>query len=160
MAVIAPTLSHVLENIERFKGELDGDADLQRRLAYARAWYAHQTEDGKWLFAPMKFCGYKNMTAKKYDDRRDGRRTEKQLKTWFTRVPEADQFFQELSDALTIFLAGYGKSPSTAFRISVTNDFHQSKNGLSPDDRALANLLIAVTSRLSPEERARLRAAL
>ncbi|TWB49163.1 hypothetical protein FBZ98_107196 [Rhizobium sp. ERR 922] len=52
MSVIAPTLSHVLQNIERFKAELDSSADLRRRLAYARAWYALQTEDGKWLFAP------------------------------------------------------------------------------------------------------------
>lgn len=44
MSVIAPTLSHVLQNIERFKAELDSSADLQRRLAYARAWYALQTE--------------------------------------------------------------------------------------------------------------------
>lgn len=160
MSVIAPTLSHVRQNIERFKAELDGSTDLQRRLAYARAWYAHQAEDGDWLFAPMKFCGYKHMTAKKYDDRRDGRRAEKQLQSWFTAVPEADQLFQELTEAHTAFLANYGKSPSTAFRVSVTNDFYQSRHDQSADDHVLANLLIAVASRLSPDERVRLKAAL
>lgn len=160
MSVIAPTLSHVLQNIERFKAELDSSADLQRRLAYARAWYALQTEDGKWLFAPMKFCAYKDMTAKKYDDRRDGRRAEKQLQFWFTSVPHADHLNQELTEALTTFLAGYGKSPSTACRISVTTDFYQSQNNRSADDHVLTDFLIAVASRLPPEERTRLRAAL
>ncbi|ASW09859.1 hypothetical protein CKA34_27940 (plasmid) [Rhizobium sp. 11515TR] len=108
----------------------------------------------------MKFCAYKDMTAKKYDDRRDGRRAEKQLQSWFTSVPQADHLNQELTEALTTFLAGYGKSPSTACRISVTSDFYQSQNNRSADDHVLTHLLIAVASRLSPEERVRLRAAL
>lgn len=92
--------------------------------------------------------------------RRDGRRVEKQLQSWLTSVPQADHLHQELTEALTTFLASYGKSPSTACRISVTSDFYQSQNNRSADDHVLTNLLIAVASRLSPEERLGLRAAL
>jgi len=92
--------------------------------------------------------------------RRDGRRAEKQLQSWLTSVPQADHLNQELTEALTTFLASYGKSPSTACRISVTSDFYQSQNNRSADDHVLTNLLIAVASRLSPEERLGLRAAL
>lgn len=163
MSIIVPTLTQALSNIERFTEELDKSAELRRRLAFARAWYAHQTADGHWLFAPSKFAGYKDMTAEEYvnDDPRDGRRTEKQLQMWFTQLPETDPLYEELSEKLAAFLHKYDKPPSAAFRISVTNDFYQSRmanDGAS--DRTLADLLIAVGLRLAPTERARVRAAL
>jgi len=164
MSIIVPTLSHALRNIERFKSELDKSSELQRRLAFARAWYAHRGKDGAWLFAPSKFCGYKDMTAEEYtnDDPRDGRRTEKQLQSWFTQVQETDELYEELIEGLTSFLDGYGKPPSSAFRISVTNDFYQNRgaDGVASNDSALADLLIAVAQRLAPAERNRVRASL
>ena len=165
MSTIVPTLTHALRSIERFKDELDSSLELQRRLAYVRAWYAHQTDHGVWQFAPSKFCGYKNMTAAEYinDDPRDGRQTEKQLQSWFTRLAEADPLYEELSERLTAFLDSYGKLPSSAIRINVTNDFIESRTDAgdaAPSDRAVADLLIAVGQRLTTNERARVRAAL
>lgn len=164
MSIIVPTLAEAIRNIERFEGELDSSLELQRRLAFARAWYAYQANDGVWRFAPSKFCGYKGMTAAEYinDDPRDGRRTEKQLQSWFTQVPETDPLYEELKEGLTTFLGGYGKPPSSAFRINVTNDFYQKRNGTEelPSERAIADLLIIVGQGLSPSERTRVRAGL
>ena len=164
MSTIVPTLSQALSNIGRFKQELDSSAELRRRLAFARAWYAHQGDDGVWRFAPSKFCGYKDMTAAEYvnDDPRDGRRTEKQLQSWFTPVPETDPLYEELSEGLTAFLDTYGKPPSSAMRINVTDDFYENRHAAvdTPSDRTIADLLIAVGQRLSAAERARVRVAL
>ena len=164
MSTIVPTLPQALRNIERFQGELDGSPELQRRLAFARAWYAHRAEDGTWQFAPSKFCGYKDMTADEYvnDEPRDGRRTEKQLQTWFTQVEPADPLYDELSEGLMAFLDNYGKPPSTAMRINVTNEYYENRgdDSTTPSERAVADLLIAVGQRLAPAERARVRAAL
>lgn len=164
VSTIVPTLSQALLGIERFEDELKRSAELRRRLAFARAWYAHKTEDGVWRFAPSKFCGYKDMTAEEYsnDDARDGRRTEKQLQSWFTQVPETDALYEELSESLTAFLDKYGKPPSAAIRISVTNEFFQNRGSAedAPSERTVADLLIAVAQGLTPAERARVRAAL
>lgn len=164
MSTIVPSLAHALRSIQRFKSELDRSAELQRRLAYARAWYAYQTDDGVWHFAPSKFCGYKDMTAEEYinDDPRDGRQTEKQLQSWFTQIEETNPLYDELSEQLTAFLDSYDKLPSSAIRINVTNEFLESLVGAEdePTDRAVADLLIAVGRRLTASERARVRAAL
>lgn len=164
MSTIVPTLAQALRNIERFKEELDGSPELQRRLAFARAWYAHCSLDGTLHYAPSKFCGYKDMTADEYvnDDPRDGRRTEKQLQTWFTQIDPADPLYDELSEGLMTFLADYGKPPSTAFRLNVTNEFYRDHNdaNATTDDRTVADLIIAVSKQLSPPERARVKAAL
>ncbi|WP_146226106.1 hypothetical protein [Phyllobacterium leguminum] len=164
MSTIVPTLTQAIRNIENFKAELDTSTELQRRLAFARAWYAYLDNTGSWLFGPSKFCGYKDMTAAEYvnDEPRNGRRTEKQLQSWFTQVPEDDELYEELSEALTAFLGQYGKPPSSAFRINVTNDYYQSRSAddSALDDRTIGDLLIAVAQRLSTAERVRLRAAL
>jgi hypothetical protein len=164
MSTIVPNLDHALHSIGRFAGELKGSLELQRRLAYVRAWYAHQNDDGVWRFAPSKFCGYKDMTAEEYinDDPRDGRQTEKQLHSWFTQLDDTDPLYLELSEKLTTFLDGYGKLPSAAYRINVTNDFLESRvdTGDTAAERAVADLLILVGQRLPPRERARVRAAL
>lgn len=164
MSTIVPTLAQALQSITRFKRELDGSLELQRRLAYARAWYAHQTTDGVWHFAPSKFCGYKNMTAAEYinDDPRDGRQTEKQLQSWFTPLEETDPLYEELSELLTAFIDGYGKLPSSAIRINVAKEFMESRaeTEQKPPERAVADLLIIVGQRLVASERARVRAAL
>lgn len=162
MSIIVPTLSQALQNIERFSSELDKSQELQRRLPFARAWYAHKTEGGSWIFAPSKFAGYKDMTAEEYlnDDPRDGRRTENQLQTWFTQLAETDPLYEELSEKLAAFLHTYGKAPSSAFRINVAKDYLENRTDEGAADKVLAELLIAVGRRLSPAERARVRAAL
>lgn len=164
MSAIVSTLSQALRGIEHYGPELKRSEELQGRIAFARAWYAHKSEDGAWHFAPSKFCGYKGMTAEEYlnDDPRDGRRAERQLQSWFTQVPETDELYEELSESLTAFLDKFGKPPSAAIRINVTNEFFRNCGsvGDAPRERIVADLLIAVAQGLTPAERARVRAAL
>jgi hypothetical protein len=162
MSNIVATPAQVIANIKRFPSELDKSVDLQSRLAYARAWYAHRHENGDWHFGPSKFIGYRNMTAAEYlnEDPRDGRQTERKLATWFAELDEDDPLHDELSDQLTTFLAKYGKAPSTATRISVATDVYDGQRPSGDDDRELADLLIVVARKLSRAERIRVRDAL
>lgn len=163
MSTLVPTLNQALRSIMRFSVELDRSTKLQQRLAFARAWYAHQSDEGTWHFAPSKFCGYQNMTAEEYlnDDPRDGRRTEKQLQSWFRQVPEDDVLYEELSECLTAFLDKYDKPPSAAIRINVTNGFIHTRDGEEEShERSIVDLLISVGRGLTAAERARVRAAL
>lgn len=164
MSTLVTSSKQVLQNVDRFGAELKGSPDLQNRLGYARAWYAHRANNRTWLFAPSKFCGYQGMTAAEYlnDDPRDGRRTERQLAQWFTEVPEDDALHEELSDALTSFLAGYGKAPSTKMRINVIADVYEDhlSAGDPSHEQTVADLIIAVAKRLPQAERNRVRASL
>jgi hypothetical protein len=161
--MIVSTLSQALANVDRFGRELEDSPELQGRLSYARAWYAHQADD-EWRFGPSKFIGYDGMTAAEYvnDEPRDGRQTENKLGQWFTEVPEDEPLFEELSKALTAFLGTYGKAPSAKIRISVANKFYEEyrAQGDTSLDRILGDLMIAVAKRLPQIERERVRAAL
>jgi hypothetical protein len=126
--VVASDLTGVLSNIARFAEEVGKSRALQKRLAYARSWYAYQDEAGHWQFGPSKFIGYDRMTAEGYIDTaedRDGRRTEAQLQQWFTAVDPVSELGTQLSSALFEFLARYGKAPSTKMRINVPNKIHE-----------------------------------
>jgi hypothetical protein len=128
MSTLVLTAKQALENVHRFRGELksEGGKALQGRLAYARAWYAHQDDAGEWCFGPSKFIGYKGMTTEEYlseDDTRDGRRTEKQLSHWFTELAVSDPLHQELSDKLAAFLKEFGKEPSRKTRINIPSEY-------------------------------------
>lgn len=164
MSTLVSTSKQALRNVARFSKELEGSADLQSRLAYARAWYAYRDDDGEWHFGPSKFCGYQGMTAEEYvnDDPRDGRRTERQLAQWFTEVPESDPLYEELTEGLTALLAEYGKAPSAKMRLNVITEFYEAQiaAGDTPLDRTVADLMIAVAKRLPQAERNRVRAAL
>ncbi|WP_313552386.1 hypothetical protein [Pseudomonas sp.] len=164
MSIIVSRVSQVIENILHFKEELDGNEALQDRLSYARAWYAHKDEEGKWLFAPSKFVGYRGMTAEEYmnSDQRDGRITERKLAEWFTLLSEEDSLYGELSEHLSAFLSHYDKTPSAAMRINVTSKFYeqyQTDDAVS-SDRHIADFIIAIWPRLSDSERRRVRSCL
>lgn len=164
MSKMVSTQQQAEANIRHFESELDGSTALQRRLPYARAWYADRDDSGDWHFGPSKFIGYRGMTADEYvnDDPRDGRQTERKLATWFVEVSEADELFEELSDLLVAFLAEYGKAPSTAMRLNISAELHERiKAGAhAPDDRVIADLIIAVVRKLQPAERRRIASAL
>ena len=121
---VASDVQSVLLNIARFGAELQNSGPLQKRLSYARCWYACQDNEGRWQFGPSRFVGYDGMTADSYVDiaeGRDGRRAEAQLQQWFTVVDPASKLGSELGPALYRFLAMYRKAPSTKLRISVPN---------------------------------------
>jgi len=164
MSRLVRSAAQVEANAVRFQSELY-DPKLQKRLAYARAWYAFPDSEGGWLYVPSKFGGYRDMTAAEYLDGmpRDGRRTEKQLGQWFVEVPEDSDFHAELYEGLVDFLQGYSKAPSTKARISVSVDVYQNytdEEHSSSEDSALVDLILLVARKLPTNERARLRNAL
>jgi hypothetical protein len=163
--VVVSDLPGVLSNIARFGEEVEKSRALQKRLAYARSWYAYQDEEGQWRFGPSKFVGYDRMTAEGYIDTaedRDGRRTEAQLQQWFTAVDPESELGAQLSSALYGFLASYGKAPSTKMRINVPNDVHEKHFGATASDPhdILVATLIAAAKTLPPSHLEKLRANL
>jgi len=154
MLKIVTTPAQAFKNMEKFQSEVRRNRDLQSRLAYARAWYAHQDQGGKWLFAPSKFIGYQDIDAKTYlegAEESDGRRTEAQLHSWFTVVNPATPLHDELSSMLVAFLAQYGKTPSTKMRINVMRERRLLSADTSPVDEAHAavvTMMIAVAKTL------------
>jgi len=162
---VASGLPSVLSNIARFGEEVEKSRALQKRLAYARSWYAYQDDEGLWRFGPSKFVGYEGMTAVGYVDTAedlDGRRTEAQLQQWFTAVDPGSELGTQLSSALYRFLASYGKAPSTKMRISVPNEVHAAHFGATASDPhdILVATLIAAAKTLPPSHLEKLRANL
>jgi hypothetical protein len=160
--VVASDLPGVLSNIARFGEEVEKSRALQKRLAYARSWYAYQDEEGQWRFGPSKFVGYDRMTAEGYIDTAedlDGRRTEAQLQQWFAAVDPKSELGTQLSSALYGFLASYGKAPSTKMRINVPNDMHERHFGATASDPhdILVATLIAAAKTLPPSHLEKLR---
>lgn len=160
---VASDLPNVLANIARFGEEVDNSRALQKRLAYARSWYAYQDDDGQWRFGPSKFVGYDRMTAEGYIDTaedRDGRRTEVQLQQWFTTIDPESELGTQLSAALYGFLARYGKAPSTKIRINVPNKVYETHFGATATDPhdILVAALIAAANTLPPAHFEKLRA--
>jgi hypothetical protein len=154
---VASDLQSVLLNIIRFGAELQNSATLQKRLAYARCWYACQDNEGHWQFGPSRFVGYDGMTADSYVDiaeGRDGCRAEAQLQQWFTVVDPASKLHSELGSALYSFLAMYGKAPSTKMRISVPNDFYETAFGTAARDAhdVLVDTIVAAANTISGSE--------
>ncbi len=163
---VASDLQSVVLNVARFGGELQKSTALQKRLAYARCWYACQDNEGNWQFGPSKFVGYDGMTADGYIDTaedRDGRRTEAQLQQWFTAVDPKSELGKQLSSALYGFLAAYGKTPSTKMRINVPTEVFATLFGpVVKDDPhdVLVETIVAAAKTLPPSHFEKLRSKL
>jgi len=162
---VVSDLQSVLLNIARFGTELQKSAALQKRLAYARCWYACQDNEGQWQFGPSKFVGYDGMTAECYIDSvedRDGRRIEAQLQQWFTAVDPGSKLGSDLGSALYGFLAMYGKAPSTKMRISVAKKVCETTFEAVARDAldALVETIVAAADALPPPYFEKLRAHL
>lgn len=131
MSVKKPTvqlvarLDQALDNIRKFSSELGASSMLAERLGYVRSWYALRLDAGGWLFAPSKFVGYRDNTAKKYEAFArpsgdfDGRETERALEQWFGPVKAGSRLGRELSNELQYYLEQYGKRPNANSRINV-----------------------------------------
>src|SRR5579859_1418885 len=112
------SLDEVIDNIEKYQEELRENGEMRRRVAMVWSWYAVRNErSGEWKFAPSKFIGYQDPSAKRYlaesgiEGDFDGRITERVLSQWFG-TPQANSKLQrELAEALRSFLAGFGKAP-------------------------------------------------
>ena len=123
MAYLVSEPAHVIRNIRRFAAELPRSPGLQATLGYVHAWYAMQDDSGQWIFAPSKFIGYRDNTAKRYleTDRKSahGGRTEQVLRTMFEEVNLESRQGRTLMERLAACLGEYGYSPRRRVRISI-----------------------------------------
>ena len=122
-----PLLSHTIDEavkaIRTFRSALKASSGLQDRLPNARAWFALR-DDGRWIFAPAKWVGYRNMTPERYlansSTAMDGRKVEKRLRQWFVPLDSHSAQHAELHGALAAFLqiTTSSRTVSRAFRCS------------------------------------------
>jgi uncharacterized protein (DUF433 family) len=123
----------VAPNIRRFIQELQKSPELQSRLGHVHAWYALCDPGDGWLFAPSKFVGYPDNTARKYLTTflkvPDGGRPERALGRWFSPVKAGTALERELAKALEDFLANWGRVPRRRARITVVTDDASSGRG-------------------------------
>jgi hypothetical protein len=96
---------------------------------------------------------HENLTARRYIETaedRDGRRTEAQLREWFTVVEAGSPLHQELTDGLFAFLAEFGKTPSTLMRINDLDEILHASDEVETADSndTLVDLLVAVAKSL------------
>ena len=156
MVILSQSLPAACAEISRFEGEVQRCQQLRNRLAYSRAWYACADENGKWLFGPSKFIGYQGLSGDRYvklskERRIDGRKTEVQLKNWFMEVDPSSDRYEQLSSALSAFLAKYGKTPSQKMRINVPKTLDGA--GQDGEKSPIVDLIIAVANSLKPSQR-------
>lgn len=122
---IVSSPEEVFTNIKRYQQELPRSDGLRKRVSMHRGWYAFKDESGRWLFAPSKFVGYADNTAKRYldsydsADGMDGRETEPALKQWFEVVEKSHPLFARLHGEFSKFASGLDKSPSRIWRVSI-----------------------------------------
>lgn len=136
-----------IAGITRFYDTIEANPNhpIVDKLTRFRAWYATKKPDGRWIFGPSKFIGYKDITPDEYVAHKgqgmDGRQTENALQKWFQEVPDGD-LYDELEDALHDFLARFDKRPSNAHRISIL------KKGINVGDHEAAQALLTVLKSL------------
>jgi uncharacterized protein (DUF433 family) len=132
----------VAPNIHRFVRELRKNPELQSRLGHVHAWYALRDPEEGWLFAPSKFVGYPENTARKYLATflkvPDGGGPERVLGRWFSPVKAGTALERELARALEDFLANWGRAPRRRARISVvTSDVSGGESSRQTGDESL-----------------------
>ncbi len=158
MLTIVASPAQAISKIHKFKGEMAARPEYQDRLSYARAWYAHQEENGAWSFGPSKYVGY----VESYVDdeaNADGRRTEAQLRNWFAEVNPTTTLYHELYAELSSFLAAYGKAPSVKTRINILHARRRTASEAHSSEEAteVVDLMIAVAKTLPAGQFQRLR---
>ena len=136
MPALVESPAQAIENIRRYQTEIKRGTRLSdtlvERMTNVRTWYAVESGEGAWLFAPSKFIGYVGLTAETYVEmsargyrpaagRLDGKETERVLQQWFEPAAHRSD---ELDNALRRFLVdGHGRSgPNALARICVLKE--------------------------------------
>lgn len=135
-------------NIRRFAEDLAGSPGLQATLGYVHAWYALQLDNGQWIFAPSKFVGYRDNTAKRYLETfrkvPDGGRPERTLGAMFEPVDPDSSLGRILMDALIAYLGEYNRAPRRRVRISVVVDDVGDGPVRAPPEKALLTRIVTI----------------
>lgn len=149
MPSLISSVSQAKGNIANYRSFIQAHSDLQERLSMHRAWYAVR-KDGGWLFGNSKVVGFIDLTPEIYlAGGLDGRQTEAVLGRWFEEVAEGDPLYDELWEALSSFLARYGKRPSQLARINVPRSEVSDTDTDHAD--AICDLIFEVAKGLDPE---------
>jgi uncharacterized protein (DUF433 family) len=123
------SFDEVIDNIAKYQVTVRDNEEMRRRMAMVWSWYAVKDRhtDG-WKFAPSKFIGYHDPSAKRYlaesgmEGDFDGRITERILSQWFATPEPNSKLARELTEAFRTFLAGFGKAPGARARINVPQE--------------------------------------
>ena len=122
------------------------NAPLIDVMSYILSWIAIRDRQGKYMFAPSKFVGYRDMTAeiynRNYDKMMDGRETEVAIKDWIKVMDKSDPDYDAARDQLFDFCAKFGKKPNGRCRISMLRDADRQEEEKSPSK--IADLLVEV----------------
>lgn len=155
--------SEVIKNIRRFNEEVfsfkkdKGNiaiATLVENISHYRAWYClFDEESGKYLFAPSKYIGYKEMDAETYEkynrSHLDGRKTEKTLAHWYELIDQRHQKYEELYNDLFLFCMQFGKTPNSLSRLNIVLE---DQNELSLQESTVS-LIFDVYQKLSQKHK-------
>lgn len=118
--------AEVIENIATYmRSVAEPDGRLAARIKQHPAWYAVRDEQGRWMFGPSKFIGYRQANAEEYlasYSRKDGKETEPALLTWFEQVDMGTPLGRELYGEFILFAEKFGKTPNVNWRVSVMQE--------------------------------------
>src|SRR5690606_24598814 len=112
--------------------EVTEHAGLAARIKQHPAWYAVKDTHGDWIFGPSKFIGYAGASAGKYlasYSRKDGKETEPALAAWFEHVDPQTVLGGELRQAFARCAEQCGKTATSRWRVSVSEDVLWSRPG-------------------------------
>ncbi len=155
----------ILESMLQFRTAIE-DADhpshdyLVRTLSGYKSWYVYYHGDLK-IFSPSKVTGHKadelNEYCKTKGKNYSGKQTEDQLQNFFDEVTNSKKHGQ-LLNALTEYLAKYGKKPNSATRFNViSNSKHSNKMDLKSKEEHMVDLLHTCFLDLSEQSKSKLR---
>lgn len=119
---LVQNLEQVNENASRFEKIKDKrDVDAYDKLSQFTHWYYFRDLG---VFAPSKFIGYVGTTIEDYEGGGDGRKTETQLKQWFSAIdpvkdPEASARWLS---ALERYVQGLGKDRKSSSRVHILRE--------------------------------------
>ena len=119
---LVQNLEQVNENASRFEKIKDmRDVDAYDKLSQFTHWYYFRDLG---VFAPSKFIGYVGTTVEDYEGGGDGRKTETQLKQWFSAIdpvkdPEASARWLS---ALERYVQGLGKDRKSSSRVHILRE--------------------------------------